>query len=197
MELHVASFISKLLGGAKDQTKTPQGGLAPRPRVSAAYIERLLSEEGGNGGVRQVADYWSGRVQEAHPQFGLSRPEYMVELTLNYFGDVGSSGHAQHFQTWGRERAEDTLVALRELSLEAAADLFQKALTKVKGLDVQCDENWDHITSLTLELDNPIWEMSLDVDDPIRIYLQSNLDFVLRAERGLPPLADEKGCAAK
>jgi hypothetical protein len=85
--------------------------------VAAEFLERLIHDSEPIHAISTLSNIWSVRANADLPCFGLSRPEYVVQLCLIYSGEVGNGGHSQYFLNRGGRLIRDTLDALHAVGL--------------------------------------------------------------------------------
>lgn len=96
-------------------------------RLARAYFDYLLRDADPIEAVATLAQFWSTRADATLPGFGLSAPEYTVQLCLIYFGEVGNGGITQYFMNRGCELVMDTCKALTEVGFTDVAASLRSA----------------------------------------------------------------------
>ena len=152
-------------------------------RVSKQYVEELLQSPDAIDAINQLSQLWSPRLSEKAPNFGLSEVEYMCQLCLIFFGEVGNGGLSQYFRNRGFRQVPDTLRALREIGCieeEAAlrsaygmiAPSFDRDSGRIDETVLRQFENFNRII------------MRERPDNRLLGYLRAHRDQVLQPEQG-------------
>jgi hypothetical protein len=149
--------------------------------IAEAYFQRLLWDTQASEAVMTLAQFWSGRLREDAPQWGLSVPEHQVQLMLIYWGEVGNGGHAQYFMNRGIGHAVATMAALRAAGLDDAADVLGRACDVVGLADV------GQLTPAAMgalhDLDLRVDEALMAGDEHMLALLREGRDLILLPER--------------
>ena len=116
--------------------------------IAEEWFQRLLHETPEVEAIHTVAQFWSHRLDLEHVQFGLSLPEYRIQLALIYTGEVGNGGHDQFFENRGRDRLPDTVDALLAVELRPLADVLRQAAAGGGGRDRLDREAWALLSGL-------------------------------------------------
>jgi hypothetical protein len=144
--------------------------------------------------VASIAAAWRGRADDKLPRFGLSEPEYFVQLCLIYIGEVDNGGHAQFFMNRGGRYIDDTLRALTTVGLAGLSDGLKSAVELFPGKQVPEDrdaaeraysEFSDRQSATLAGLDRRCFELDSDSDKTLLSYLQRHRDEILVPERAL------------
>jgi hypothetical protein len=96
-------------------------------KLSPDYFDKLLTDTDPVEAVAALSAFWQPRIDSTAAQFGLSLPEYQVQLILIYTGELGNGGHAQFFVNRGVAYLDDTVAALQAVGLEALGDVLGQA----------------------------------------------------------------------
>ena len=112
------------------------------------------------------------------PCFGLSRPEYNVQLCLIYFGEVGNGGLTQYFMNRGCRLVADTCDAFDEIGFSELAEPLQSAAAAWQdaGDDGTLPVGLDQAAGLVA-----------DIDCKLLDYIRRNADDILVSERKSQP----------
>ncbi len=95
--------------------------------VASTFLERLLFDTDPIEAIGTLSSIWSLRARPEVALFGLSEPEYLVQLCLIYTGELSNGGHSQFFLNRGGRYVLDTLKALRAAGIGDLANILQQA----------------------------------------------------------------------
>jgi hypothetical protein len=160
-------------------------------RISESYFQSLLTNTVPDEAVFSFVNIWSGRtsLDRTIPYFGLGRKEYLVQLVVQYDGEVGNGGHFQYLSNPSGGNAREAILALRELGFEERAELLEAALEPV-SIESGIEHFADLVESANTEvmkfwgtLDRAYFELPFDVNSRILEYLRANSSEILVKER--------------
>jgi hypothetical protein len=158
--------------------------------VAEEYIQRLLNGENAIESISRLSGFWSGRLREDEPFFGLAIPEFDVQLVLIYTGEVGNGGHEQYFHNRGVGLVEPTINALNRIGLPDLRQTIQNATEILSALPEDISSTRRLLSTLSelqlrrLEaLDAEVWNVR-QVDSRLLDYLRSRQAEILLEERG-------------
>lgn len=143
------------------------------PKISEQYFRSLLAHPDSLEATSTISGFWSHRVDEAKPMFGLSRPEYHCQLVLIYTGEVGNGGHSQFFLNRGHDLVDDHVAALDTILSPYLASTLRKAA------GIRADTEGLHT------LDQQAWPHMSKADQALQMFLRENSEHVLQQERSL------------
>ncbi len=95
--------------------------------VAAAFLERILFDMDPIEAICTFSSLWSCRAAHELVHFGLSQPEYVVQLCLIHTGEVSNGGHSQFFSNRGGRHVGDTRDALDVTGLPELASILRRA----------------------------------------------------------------------
>ena len=159
--------------------------------VAASFLERLLFDTEALEAISTLSNIWQVRAMPDLPQFGLSKPEYQVQLCLVYTGEVGNGGHEQFFLNRGGRYLGDTVHALLATGLvELAATLRSAIATFPDGHVTQdlreIERAFDLLPSRDIEkladLDKQAFKLLPLVYSQLLSYIRENRSQVLLPE---------------
>jgi hypothetical protein len=159
-------------------------------RLDRRVIDRFLDEAPAREAVYGIDQYLAPRDRD-DPEFGLTRPELNLRLFLIYVGEVGNGGHAKFFLNPSGGYAERTLVAMREMGLDALAGVLEEAGSVFAGglIPTSQDEREviihampSEVMSFWGQLDKQVWRREASTDVRVLQYLQDNRNQLLRPE---------------
>ena len=151
-------------------------------KISEAYFQRLLAGADPVDSVATLAGFWGHRLDEKTEFFGVSEPEWSVQLVLIYTGEVSNGGHSQYLLNRGKNHLKATLSALAEASLDDCAATLHAALNVVS--DYSTFEGLTHSDLQKLhELDIQIWSQITKVYSLLLKYMKEREAQILVPER--------------
>ncbi|MEH6646503.1 DMP19 family protein [Sulfitobacter sp.] len=141
-------------------------------KLAADYFEKLLNDADPVEAVAALSAFWQPRIDSIAARFGLSLPEYQVQLVLIYTGELGNGGHAQFFVNRGVAYVDDTIAALQAVGLEALGDVLgqAEAVLAIAGREFAPS-------------DAAALEMLPEVDAALLAYCRAHKDSILLPER--------------
>ena len=155
-------------------------GEAMVAKVGLKFIENALADPCPISALEKLAWAWGLRADSTRHSFGLSEPEYHVQLCRIYLGEVGNGGHLQYFLNRGLKYLDDTLHALGEVGLHEHRTILSAAAQVLGGRirELNAVEAHDYIERLGLvkswalgRLDKRCWHCSNDTDAVLVAYL--------------------------
>ncbi|MGB5920389.1 DMP19 family protein [Arcobacter sp.] len=147
-------------------------------KLSKIYLKKLLYDTEPTEAIFQLSNFWLTRANEEKIHFGLSLPEYYVQLILIYTGEVVNGGHFQYYKNRGLKYFQDTLNACEIISNTKIKNIL---LQSSKFLENVTDENYNKWN----ELDQELYKICTDIDKNIIEFLIKNESSILIQERGL------------
>lgn len=169
--------------------------------ITVAFLERLLFDTPPIEALATLSSIWSARARAEVALFGLSEPEYLLQLCLIYSGEVSNGGHSQFFMNRGGRYISDTLNALRAVDLSSLASILEQAAEILSGgvpldpdeveaaLERCSEERWCTLE----ELDQKAGRLLPAVDAQLLTYAKANRGQILTPEA---PLAGRTGRCA-
>ena len=106
-------------------------------KLSPDYFDKLLTDTDPVEAVAALSAFWQPRIDSTAAQFGLSLPEYQVQLILIYTGELGNGGHGQFFVNRGVAYLDDTVAALQAVGPEALGDVLGQAEAGEEEVDLE------------------------------------------------------------
>ncbi len=151
-------------------------------KVSEAYFQKLLASPDPIEAVSNLSSFWANRMVDQAEYFGLSKPEWNVQLILIYTGEVANGGHSQFFLNRGKKHVASIISALGDASMHEHATILKEAATVLGTYDQSSEINSRELVQLD-GLDNRFDASTTDVDLSLLSYLRDNEEYVLLPER--------------
>lgn len=161
-------------------------------QIAESYFQELIHSRDAIEAVAFLSQFWSTHLDPDKENFGLSEPEYLVQLCLIYSGEVGNGGHVQFFLNRGHDITQRVLHALSALGLVALEQCLREALVVFPdaALPVTCEALEQTVGGFTDaqyerlgELDRMLSREDAGLDDFLLAYLREHQDAVLIEER--------------
>jgi hypothetical protein len=164
-------------------------------RLSRDYVDRIISAYSACEAISTIGQLLSPRIRRnmRDPGFGLTRPEFTVQLYAVCTGEVGNGGHCQFFLNSSGNRAKDTIAGLHDLGLAPMADLLSRATAAFPDACVPKgqDEREALIQSLSgnvldvwNECDQELYRLVNQSETIVLDYIRANRNQFLRPEMG-------------
>lgn len=162
--------------------------------VAATFLERLLFDTPAVEAVATLSSMWSPRADPELTRFGLSDPEFAVQLCLIYSGEVSNGGHSRFFLNRGGRHVLQTIAALNTTGLADLAPLLRSAVATFPQahVPVEPDDVETELDNLTpdrqrtlADLDRQAFGLLPSVDPRLLTYLRTTRAEVLLPETPL------------
>jgi len=147
-------------------------------KLSKDYFKKLLYDMEPTEAIFQLSNFWSIRANEEKKYFGLSLPEYYVQLILIYTGEVFNGGHFQYYENRGLKYFQNTLKACEAISSIEFKNILLQSSEFLENITDESYNKWH-------KLDQELYKISDDIEKDIIEFVIKDESSVLIQERGL------------